>query len=167
MESSNPLSSKSSSIKRGSPKSLPSIVNWCRCELVQPIAVWMCSWSLSSVQSVTWIRRQIGGLVSRSVILNWYRSSDFVGRRLRVFGDIQSKTSACSSSKNLTSLAWIAIRRLSWTLGAYTAASPVSSLSLCSSFQVTPTIWVPSPACSILLFRFRFNLGELEQGFPL
>ena len=41
--------------------------------------------------------------------------------------------------------------------GAYTAAWPVSSLSLCSSFQVTGTICVPSPACSIFFFRFRLN----------
>ena len=40
-------------------------------ELVQPIAVWMCSCSLSSLHSFTWMRRQIGGWVSSSVILNW------------------------------------------------------------------------------------------------
>jgi hypothetical protein len=31
----------------------------------------MCSWSLSSVQFLTWIRRQMGGRLSSRVILNW------------------------------------------------------------------------------------------------
>jgi hypothetical protein len=39
--------------------------------LVQPIAVWMRSWSLFSVQSFTWMRRQIAGWMSSKVILNW------------------------------------------------------------------------------------------------
>src|SRR5437016_2222022 len=53
---------------------------WCRCELVQPMAVWTCSWSLSSVSSNTWMRRQITGSVPRSVILNWNRRRDVGGR---------------------------------------------------------------------------------------
>jgi len=40
-------------------------------------------------------------------------------------------------------------------LGAYTAASPVASFNLSSSSQVTPTICVPCPACSIFFFGLR------------
>src|SRR5208283_4499022 len=47
------------------------MLNWWRWEFVQPIAVWMCSWSLSNVQSLVWIRRQMGGSMPSRVILNW------------------------------------------------------------------------------------------------
>jgi hypothetical protein len=38
--------------------------------LQQFMAVWMCSWDLLRVQSLTRNRRQTGGLISGSVILN-------------------------------------------------------------------------------------------------
>ena len=67
------ISWKFSANSSGSLYNCPSTSNWCRCEFVQPITVWMCSCNLSSVQSLTCIRRQIAGLASISVISSWYR----------------------------------------------------------------------------------------------
>ena len=105
--------------------------------------------------------------MSRSVILNWYRSSDFVGRGLRVFGDIQSKTSACSASKNLTTLAWTAIRRFLWTLRCVHGGF--------AGRIVERVQFVPGHANDLgafaglldLLLQCPVDLRELEQGFTL
>src|SRR5208282_5144071 len=126
--------SKRTSCRQSSPKSYSYIHRVRLADFGSRLLRTTC---VSSSKSMSKSSPSGAGLLSSSVILNWYRNLDFVRRRLRVFGDIQPKTSACSASKNLINLAWTANRRFLWTLGAYTAAWPVSSLSLSSSFHLS------------------------------
>jgi hypothetical protein len=46
------------------------MMNWRRCEFVQPIATWITSWSFSRLMSLgTSSRRQFGGSIPSSVTL--------------------------------------------------------------------------------------------------
>src|ERR1035441_3711295 len=56
----------------GTPQYLPSFSNWWRWLSVQPKTAWNASWMQHrGIVLGTWIRRQIGGSISRRVIFSW------------------------------------------------------------------------------------------------